>query len=842
MSYPVKSITSRARRPKNSWFVYSTKVGSVYEWGLGYKNSKGYGGPYSASTQSLSVKIPFGPPSQCSYVERKDSTGELIKEYQFVNRKMESVGCNELLLNNFETKRIDPFNMKVNALFSNGQKSLLANYLSAAQCSKDFVHHCDKYDDNGLKLDDTLIFDKSNVNLAEILKNGGSIEELEEFIKLCRDNAIFGESIAAINKEVFKQMVTCAKRSFDGDYNSSVPAKIAKLDAREMEELMDNDGLEQNFKKAFLKIVLVSLDNISLCKDLKIVPNENRVSRIAESIRYKYDPPRAILGVIPSQNAGRDCNDNSPPKFEVIQKVHTFEAFKKLDQTGDLVKLNGHESRKVMCFIINTDSVPLMRYGHSRSNNCEYEFCRKDCPQDLLHVFASLVAHDTRENALELVQRMSKLGRIGFNEDIAIRKFCKWNNAAFDSVIEVVSAYEKYLTLDVQTSRAALGKYRGDRLTIPNAVFNKWSRIDEDYFMTNYRRVLSKEISLKDLIEEHSKAKEVQKVYCMLSQLSGFQSIDVLKDTHPDKFTEEVVSKFIGADLERKNSKASMLEEYYNQVVNGSSSTSIPIEIKSISFEDSGCLDVLDGCNVAFLSVEKSQRELYHVLWRKICSSNSNMVGVFLFPNSSLSFDIVPFLRSQRSSLADSFQIIQILFSDNSVNTSTSIVENVKYGLIFGNINIFNGPLEVYYNSLDKLPYVLEKILPPLGKITAFFGPGVPMIKVHDCDAESSKFIVRYYGESKAITKFEKKLLKDRDVSGCQIRENCDEVSYDVSTSSGEIQQRRIPISDGSTTSPFKPSFNSTQESGFGSQENNYSRSLSFSERIDLIAEDKFLD
>ena len=88
---PTNSISSRERRPKNAWFFYTRKISDTYEIGIGYKNSKGEGAPNSTCSKSVYRKIPFGPPTRCDYVTRKDNDGEFINEFQFKNNRRESM-------------------------------------------------------------------------------------------------------------------------------------------------------------------------------------------------------------------------------------------------------------------------------------------------------------------------------------------------------------------------------------------------------------------------------------------------------------------------------------------------------------------------------------------------------------------------------------------------------------------------------------------------------------------------------------------------------------------------------------------------------------------------------
>ena len=849
---PSNSITSRARRPKNACFFYTCKISDTYEIGIGYKNSKGEGAPYSTCSKSVYRKIPFGPPTRCDYVTRKDNDGEYINEFQFKNNRRESAGCNEILLNNFEASKDNPLNAKITTLFIEGKKNLLANYISAAQSSKGFFFHSELYDDDGLSLQENVRFDGSNIKLADISSNGGTIDELREFIQLCRDYAVFGESKELVNNEVFKKFKKAGKRSSTDSSKVIKLSKRATLDANEKAELEDPEGLEQQFQNLYVNLVKIKLDNISLCKSIGVVPNNYRVNSIAQSIKCRYDPSQAILVVAPdSSSTGTDPDNPSLKsfKFVVVQKIHTFEAFRLLDKTGDFEKLTGHQERNVLCYVINTESIALMRYGHSRANDVGQQVGRKTSPQDLLHIFETIVVNEGRENALKVVVRMSKLTRTGPNEDTALRKLWKWRPSTFTKLMEVVRSYESYETTDVRTSHCVAASIaRGDKLTIPNKLINDLAKVDEVYFENNYQKILDRELSLRSMIQEFKNVKEMKQVYGILCQISGYRSLEDLKLLYPDKFSEDIMVKFMGADNESQNLKCKMLVNYYKEIVAGcNTADSIPVEFKVVNSIDELLVEtVTNQYDVVVLIVKEQLKYLYTTVMRKIFESTRTIhIGIFVFPSELLSFEAITFLRSQSRSLLNNFSIVPVTFSDDAAKVVNNLVENVRYGVIFGTFDVLNGPLEAHYNSVKKFPVMLSKIAPPRSKIAVVFGPKVDFIEVHD--NQSSNHIVRYYGENAAFDTFEKSLKKGSKIDLVALE--------DPSTSKHTQALPSVTTKkDESITSPLKPTDNdlspSSQDSGIGSQDtlfrkpwiNKPLRQLTFSEQLEEIAKDNGIE
>ena len=812
-------VTTKARRPKNAWYMFCTKVGETFEISLGYKNSKGVSGPYSTSAQNVSVKTPYGPPTNCIYKSRIGGSGETVREFSFKNSKRISAGCNEVLFNNIEND-VNPFSQRITALFVSNKKNLLANYFSATQCSKDFVHHDENYDSDGLFIGDAGVFDKSTVALEEILRNGGSLDGLREFIQLAKNHATFGCSSSDALSEVFKP----------GGKRNSAPvntkpikmSKKATMDANEMAELEDPKGLETKFKSLYVGVRWIPLDNISLSKELNITPNMFRVSKIVESIKVRYDPSQAVLVVAPIDEKGtKDSSldiDNSASnwKFVVIQKIHTFTAFKELDKAGDLVNLYGHEGRKLLCYVVKTNSLPLMRYGNIRGNDISSKFSgRKTFPQDLLHVYETFTAKDNATNSLKVVERIAKLGRVGPNEGIALRKLCKWKIEAYSCLMEVIKAFEAYETLDVRANRQGANMSRGDKHTIINALFVNLGKVDENYFEGNYLKVINKEISLATLVDNYKKMKSVEKVYAVLSEISGYKSIDILKESHAGKFEVEVVSQYIGAEINgsQKNKKALHLEDYYNKVTSNACEDTTVEMIKIQSLDDMKVEAAISDSDALVLILKTPQSSIcVKIIQNILLSSKSFHVGLLIFPNELLGFEVLSFLRGQNQTLLHNIKIIPLSFLQESSGTCNGVHENVKYGLLFGKFTIHCAHFKVFYNSIECLKEVIQSVVEPLTEVSVLAEPNLPLVEIH---TEKLDKKIRYFGSNITIDKFNQTLEKDRCMFGEKTPKENKIPEYEKSSSSTQdtsaisdygLDSKIDPLNNNpeSSTSPFK--------------------------------------
>ena len=93
-------------------------------------------------------------------------------------------------------------------------------------------------------------------------------------------------------------------------------------------------------------------------------------------------------------------------------------------------------------------------------------------------------------------------------------------------------------------------------------------KCEENYLMLMSEQVLRKEISFKTLAENHQTYMEIEKVYAVLAQISGFQSKQKLMNLYPEKFQVSKMKSNIGAEIKGEpNDQAVLLAEYFQKVV-----------------------------------------------------------------------------------------------------------------------------------------------------------------------------------------------------------------------------------------------------------------------------------
>ena len=217
-------------------------------------------------------------------------------------------------------------------------------------------------------------------------------------------------------------------------------SKQAAVDQSEKKELTDVNGLEIQFKNSYVGLTRVPLSNIKISPDMEGHISPNRVKFVVASIRQKFDPSLSVFVVITEEDKRSiDLKNVGQVKFLAVQKLHTLQAFKELEKSGEFSMLHGHEDKKVLCFVLNTNRPEMLHYGHQRNNEISSQFCRKTRPQDILHYFNSLTLRSSKVNSIKVVDRMAKLSRLGPDECTAVSKLCQWSSSGFSALMEIFS-------------------------------------------------------------------------------------------------------------------------------------------------------------------------------------------------------------------------------------------------------------------------------------------------------------------------------------------------------------------------------------------------------------------
>ena len=282
-------------------------------------------------------------------------------------------------------------------------------------------------------------FSKISVGLK---REGGSVNELEEFISLAREHAIV---IGANNgrDKVIKQ-----KRIQDY-YLSEVPvkkmSKSEKVEHNFQTECKDKEGLEQKLVDTFSEFQGISLDKLSVSENLCLPINEVEVIALAESMSARFNPALCVLTV-----AGEDGEFSDLKQYTVLEGVHRFKALKLLDAQKKFEQLPGVTERKVQCFILTATGDPAIdNYCNIRGNDQANQFNTDPDAgiNELIYVFVFLFKHYADpKKAVEAMERIAKLKHLRAEDLTSLRKISNWPLDILEHLIIVLKKFERFQT------------------------------------------------------------------------------------------------------------------------------------------------------------------------------------------------------------------------------------------------------------------------------------------------------------------------------------------------------------------------------------------------------------
>ena len=332
-------ITSKSRRPRTSWFLSAIKVADTYQVQIRYKNARNKIETFSKDPQNATVKTPWGPFKSVTFEKRREN-GNLVKEFKFVNEESEYVSFDIMIMDYFRGG-INSFSQRMITMHTKEQYKLLSMYLTLVQHSEGFVHYR-----KGFHFDDGFREDGGGIQISDLEKEGGSIDSYTEFLDLVKSSA--NENLNEISSN---------KRSSNMDEGEGQTPKVPRkelIESKAAEELANPDGLEVKYQKSIIGVTKIPLKNISVHEELVHLVMNDKVKAIAEEIKSRYDPSQSILMVCPESNSSPlDLKNIKDRKFFVVQKIQTYMAFNKLDESGHFRKLTGHSDGLIVCYVIN---------------------------------------------------------------------------------------------------------------------------------------------------------------------------------------------------------------------------------------------------------------------------------------------------------------------------------------------------------------------------------------------------------------------------------------------------------------------------------------------------------
>ena len=234
----------------------------------------------------------------------------------------------------------------------------------------------------------------------------------------------------------------------------------------------------------------------------------------------------------------------------------------------------------------------------------------------------------------------------------------------------------------------------------------------------------------------------------------------------------------------------------------------------------------LDPFDMMIVNFKNAHPDFCLELINKLIRSDKIMhAALMIFELETQQFENLSCLRSNSFGDMERFKIVPVYFNNfkQKLGDKGRFLENMSYGILFGRFSVLIPPLKRAYRNLDNLPEIVTSICPPEAKVALVTDSGIPLIKIHTSDLS---YQVVYFGTRDSISKFQKKLSKDK-TSSSHINSPTENIDPESESESGGetepfINQENQPEVSTSLTSPIKyTGHNVSQDSGIGSPELN---------------------
>jgi hypothetical protein len=401
---------------------------------------------------------------------------------------------------------------------------------------------------------------------------------------------------------------------------------------------------------------------------------------------------------------------------------------------------------------------------------------------------------------MKVVDRMAGLARIGPNECAALRKLCSWKDSGLKALMEVVTKYERYDSMDKKPKGYQTSLSQGKKMTMPHGLFKQLGKINEDYFLTVYKKILSNESSLKSCLDDYELVKKMENVTAVLSILAEYKTYESITLDHPGKFDADQLKDYFGAEIKKdgeKNKMAEKLEIYYLSVVSGEFDDDDAIQFVEILDLGTICSDnFLDTFEIVIIQLdnEENLESVLELLKRRLLLQRVSQATLVLFPSEASQFKALSLVRNLENKDL-SLKIRPLLFY-GFTHVSGEFDENLQFGLLVGSFSVTAPPLKIYHSSILNLPKIVERICTAGSTVAVITGKDVPIVQIHSSETLARK--VTYFGTSEEISKF-KIHIKKAGKTGSKVQSDLKEVSNQIPSS-----EVRSLDENQSSTSPFK--------------------------------------
>ena len=323
--------------------------------------------------------------------------------------------------------------------------------------------------------------------------------------------------------------------------------KQSKLEKYFNHELRDQKGVEKQHVEGFRARADVHIDCLDVCADVLLPIDDLKVKVLAKDMMERFDPALVTLTVVPADPEAFAVGRSDSTEYVVVHGRHRLLALKWLKSQNKLAGLPMMMREELTCYILGVTAAPGLTYASLRGNEIGAKFAAKPNHHDVTKIIAGLVETlKDNEKVYEVVSRYVNLLKYSEVLKTAIRSICKWPLDCLQLLSKIVTKFELYQTLDTDTKQMQRSNKKlmeGIKQEMPIGLFKEVARLPLEMVRDNADSIVNGSLSVKMLVKEFLTKEERRKKVAKIEEISGFQSIVNLRNTYPEKFSEEIVDK-----------------------------------------------------------------------------------------------------------------------------------------------------------------------------------------------------------------------------------------------------------------------------------------------------------
>ena len=313
-----RSVDSSAVRVRTAWYLVVAKVNGVVEVHIGYRYYDQSISLYMVPIPGSTMKKPWGPVKGCQFKPNFKNGKGVEADYFFIENEKQGKRMFKAQMMNPLLFGINDFSKQCAGLRVSNRGETLGVYMNFLNTAKGFLHHQPEvHNEWGLKLG------KEAEQIEDIEKKDGTMEEYKVFVENAVSCAMNVEKRPDILKEISTRSVTQTDEA--GVVKRS---KQQVIEGGKQEEIDDEFGVEKAFINGYLGRAMVSIDRLSVSKEVFTTMNQYKVTGLAKSTKERCDLSNLVMTVVP--NDMKNFDENALEENEYGR--HRFEALKKLDR------------------------------------------------------------------------------------------------------------------------------------------------------------------------------------------------------------------------------------------------------------------------------------------------------------------------------------------------------------------------------------------------------------------------------------------------------------------------------------------------------------------------------